>query len=93
MADLEHVRLRISGRVQGVGYRYSAYHEATRLGLTGWVRNTMDGAVETEAQGPAAAVEAYVAWCRRGPALAHVTDVKITPRPGDKTLTDFRIRH
>jgi acylphosphatase len=71
-------RLRVDGRVQGVGYRASTRHEARRLGLTGWVKNLADGAVEVEAQGPADAVAALEAWCRRGPSLARVTGVART---------------
>ena len=46
------VHLRITGRVQGVGFRWATRDEAVRLGLTGWVRNTDDGAVEVLASGP-----------------------------------------
>ncbi|HVV83399.1 MAG TPA: acylphosphatase [Kofleriaceae bacterium] len=73
------MRLRVDGRVQGVAYRASTQHEASRLGLTGWVRNLPDGAVELEAQGPAAVVAALEAWCRRGPSLARVTRVTCSP--------------
>ncbi len=69
------VRLVVSGRVQGVWYRASTQAEARRLGLTGWVRNLLDGGVEVEAQGPVARVEALIAWCREGPGLARVLEV------------------
>jgi acylphosphatase len=70
--------LTISGRVQGVGYRASMIDEARRLGVTGWVRNRRDGTVEAVVDGDAAAIDAIVAWARRGPAGAHVTEVAIT---------------
>jgi len=69
------VRLVVSGRVPGVWYRASTQAEARRLGLTGWVRNLLDGGVEVEAQGPVARVEALIAWCREGPGLARVLEV------------------
>jgi acylphosphatase len=63
---------KVRGRVQGVGFRYSACHEARRLGLAGWVRNTSDGAVETFFQGPPEKAELFLAWLRRGPPGARV---------------------
>ena len=68
-------RLRVTGLVQGVFYRQSTANEATRLGLYGSVRNLPDGAVEVVAEGPRAAVEALVAWCRRGPPSSRVDEV------------------
>lgn len=65
--------------VQGVGYRWSAMHEAQRLGVTGWVRNEVDGTVTGHFEGTADAVDALVAWCRRGPAYADVDRVDEEP--------------
>jgi len=69
--------LRIEGRVQGVGYRQATMQAALRLGVVGWVRNRRDGSVEAHIQGPAAAVEALIAWSRQGPPAAEVTQVLI----------------
>jgi acylphosphatase len=55
-----------------VGFRYSACHEGRRLGLSGWVRNTADGGVETFFQGPPEKAEAFLAWLRCGPPGARV---------------------
>jgi acylphosphatase len=66
---------RISGRVQGVGFRYSACREARRAGLHGWVRNTREGDVEIWAEGPPAKLEAFLQWLRRGPPGARVDSV------------------
>lgn len=75
--------LRITGRVQGVGFRYALCDEAERLGLTGWVRNRTDGSVEAVVQGPPGAVEAIVAWTRRGPPGSRVADVSTAAAAGD----------
>jgi acylphosphatase len=68
-------RLVITGRVQGVGFRAWTRREAHRRGLRGWVRNLRDGSVEALVIGEAAAVDSVVEACRRGPAMAQVTDV------------------
>lgn len=69
------LNLLISGRVQGVGYRAWAVRQARALALSGWVRNRLDGTVEIAVLGDAAAVESFVALCRRGPPAAHVNGV------------------
>ena len=73
------VLLRITGTVQGVGYRYALQREAGRLGLRGWVRNRRDGSVEALAQGSAAALDALTAWARHGPPAARVANVDSGP--------------
>lgn len=80
--------LMIQGRVQGVGYRASAHVEAQRLGLSGWVRNRRDGAVEALVAGSAEVVEQFVAWARRGPDAAQVTAIEVTvsDMPDTKTF-------
>jgi len=65
----------VSGRVQGVCYRMCAADEATRLGLTGWVRNRHDGSVEIMTEGDDTALSEFLAWCRQGPPHARVTEV------------------
>lgn len=70
-------RLRIEGRVQGVGYRASLMQEAIALGLHGWVRNRRDGSVEAGVDGDAAAVAAIIAWAKHGPRGAEVTHVTV----------------
>jgi acylphosphatase len=71
----QRVRLLVSGRVQGVGFRDFVARGAGRLGLSGWVRNLHDGRVEIEAWGDGSALAQLAEMARRGPALAHVTDV------------------
>jgi acylphosphatase len=72
-------RLSISGRVQGVGFRYALADQARSRNLSGWVRNRRDGSVEALVAGPEAEVEALIAWARRGPPAARVTAVAIEP--------------
>ena len=66
----------IDGRVQGVFFRVDASEEASRLGLTGWVKNLPDGRVEIVAEGEEHLLERFLAWCRKGPPAAHVTDIE-----------------
>lgn len=75
-------RLLITGRVQGVNYRESMRHEAERLGVTGWVRNRRDGGVEAVVDGEAGALEAIIAWARRGPRSARVDAVEVSEYSG-----------
>lgn len=85
-----HVRL--SGRVQGVGFRYSAADEARRRQLNGWVRNLDSGDVEAVFQGPRSAVEDMVRWCNDGPSGAYVRDMRVSWDEPPEPLTRFDIR-
>jgi acylphosphatase len=76
-------RLNITGRVQGVGFRFYMERKARELGLSGWVRNRRDGGVEAVVQGSAAAVESMIAWARRGPPSAVVAEVRVADASGD----------
>lgn len=84
------VRLHITGRVQGVGYRAWTVHTARQLGLVGWVRNLTDGSVEALAQGPRDAVESLIAAAQAGPPGARVTEVKSTPVQNAERSDGFR---
>jgi acylphosphatase len=83
---IRHVVL--TGRVQGCGFRYWTERQAHARGLEGWVRNRRDGTVEAVFAGPAAAVEAMIAACHKGPPLAHVT--RVDARDGDAPLLAAR---
>lgn len=67
----------VTGRVQGVGYRFSTVDQAKELDINGWVRNLPDGRVEALFEGSKAAVEEMIKWCRRGPQAAVVKDVAV----------------
>jgi acylphosphatase len=84
-------RVVISGRVQGVYFRASARQVARAQGLSGWVRNRPDGAVEAVVEGEEAAVQAFIAWCRDGPPGADVTDIKVATEPHTGEFQGFRI--
>ncbi len=71
------VKLVISGRVQGVAFRYATREKARDLGVSGWVRNLPDGSVEVEASGPKEIVEKLIHWCRGGPPNAQVQKVSV----------------
>lgn len=81
----------VSGRVQGVCYRAYTQREARRLGLTGWVRNLLDGRVEVMASGSPAALEEFRQWLHRGPPQAAVNGV-ITNTAQDDGWTEFSVR-
>ena len=66
----------VSGRVQGVWFRESCREQAMGAGVTGWVRNLADGRVEAVFEGPDAAVDRVVQWCRDGPRRARVDAVE-----------------
>jgi acylphosphatase len=74
-------RVFVSGRVQGVWFRESCRELALAAGVNGWVRNLRDGRVEAVLEGPPAAVERVVAWCREGPARARVDAVEVQSEP------------
>jgi acylphosphatase len=78
---VKRTRVLVSGRVQGVFYRATCASRAREAGLGGWVRNLPDGRVEAAFEGPDSAVDALVAWCRRGPDLARVEEVEVSPEP------------
>jgi len=75
---MNRVNVIVSGRVQGVSYRAACQREAETLGLTGWVRNLPNGAVEFEAEGPDENINALISWAKKGPPLARVTQIEVS---------------
>jgi acylphosphatase len=80
---MRSVRLTITGRVQGVGYRMWAERTAGALGLRGWVRNRADGSVELQASGEDEVVAKLIEACRQGPRAAVVRDVSVADAEDD----------
>ena len=90
--DARSVHVRISGLVQGVGYRVWVADEARRRGLSGWARNLRTGEMEAVFSGPAAMVESMLTACRRGPPLAQVEAVDVLAE-GEPISGPFAVRH
>jgi len=84
--------VRIAGRVQGVGFRYSTFDEARRRGLRGWVRNLDSGDVEAVFEGARPAVESMLRWCTEGPPGAFVRHVNVEWDEPPEGLVAFQIR-
>ena len=89
---LRAIRVRITGRVQNVGFRASLADEARRAGVTGWCRNTPLGDVEAYLCGPDQAVQKVLVWCHRGPSQARVDTVTERPAEVDPELKGFATR-
>lgn len=82
--------LDIFGQVQGVGFRYRFSEQAQGLGISGWVRNRRGGSVEAMIAGTPEAIEALIAWARRGPPAARVERVEVSAAGG--TFAGFELR-
>ena len=87
----QRVHLTVSGRVQGVGYRYYTYDEAVRIGVVGYVRNLYDGGVEVVAEGTTEQLHELIRALRRGPAFARVVEVRENWQPATGKFREFRI--
>jgi len=85
-------RIHVSGLVQGVGFRWSTAREASRLGITGYVRNLSDGSVYIEAEGSPDKLEEFLSWCRKGPGAGFVDHVGVGEGPPVGHAA-FRIEH
>jgi acylphosphatase len=92
VADVVRRRVIVRGEVQGVFFRDSTRKEAESRGVSGWVRNRDDGAVEAVFEGPADAVEAMVEWCRTGPSRADVEDMDVSLDQDPDGLEGFEVR-
>lgn len=84
-------RFLVSGRVQGVGFRFATQEQALQLGLTGWVRNSSDGSVEILAEGTARALTSFEEWLWQGPPMSWIEKVQVTVEEA-RPMSEFRIR-
>ena len=82
----------VTGKVQGVGFRYSARSRACELGLSGWVRNLPDHRVELCFLGEPGAVNKMEDWCRTGPPFSRVTGISMSEDAPVEGESDFEIR-
>ncbi|PWH05099.1 acylphosphatase [Brachybacterium endophyticum] len=82
--------VRVSGQVQGVGFRWAAADRAEQLGVSGTVRNLLDGTVEADVEGPEESVEQMLRWLGEGPSSARVSDTEVQ-EDSPRGLSDFRI--
>jgi len=91
--DKKRVHLKITGRVQGVGFRNSTRRKARELGVSGWVKNLADGSVEAVVAGEKDNVEDLISWANTGPRLANVNEVEVDRRQPKNDLDGFSIRY
>ncbi len=91
MSDIR-THLHITGRVQGVGFRYFALLQAETLGLTGWVKNNYDGSVESEVEGERSAVEEYIVQMKIGPRWSSVKGVDVDYLQYEAQYNSFDIK-
>jgi acylphosphatase len=82
----------VHGRVQGVGFRYSASREARSLNLKGWVENQADGTVRAVIQGNQEACYRFIRWCRKGPGYSRVEKLDIKEMAAE-SLKSFSVRY
>ncbi len=89
--EIRHLNIKITGRVQGIGFRYTSLHAALQFGVKGLVRNIPDGSVYIEAEGTDLQLENFISWCRQGPPrskIQHVSSIEGALR----FFTEFEIR-
>ena len=89
--ELDRAHVIIEGRVQKAFYRMNALDEARDLGLTGWIKNLDDGSVEAVFEGPENIVKEMLLWCKEGPRLAKVRNMKTEFEEPTSEFKDFRI--
>jgi len=92
MEEIIGIHVVVRGKVQGVGFRAFAEYQATQKGLHGWVRNTPDGTVELEAEGPKPVLEDFLRVLQEGPRLSYVTQIVVDWKDANRHTHGFTIR-
>lgn len=85
--------IKVTGRVQGVGFRYFTQKQAALFDLTGWVKNTPSGGVLVMAQGEKAVLDTFVDYLRIGPPLSRVSNVTVAEIRITENFSDFRVKY
>ncbi|MFA5984148.1 MAG: acylphosphatase [Methylococcaceae bacterium] len=88
---IRHVKLLISGRVQGVFFRASTHSQALKLNVVGTVKNLADGCVEVYAQAEHDNLQSFITWCHKGPIAARVDQVELSELPINPQLISFEV--
>ena len=86
------IRVMVSGRVQGVGFRYFTYETALQFGITGWVRNRPDRRVEILASGTEENLELFLGEVHKGPSASQVDSVEVSDAPLNGEFLSFDIK-
>ena len=88
---MKRLRIIVSGRVQGVGFRWATQKTARQLGVNGYVRNLPNGDVEIVVEGDDTAIDRMISWARKGPAWARVDNLKMDEIAGPAEYTEFGV--
>lgn len=92
--EIQALRINVTGRVQGVGFRYTAQQKAARLGITGWVRNERDGSVEIHAEGSPEQLAALLDWLDAGgPSYSRISCINHYRAQAMGTFSRFSVEY
>lgn len=89
---MRKVKILVSGRVQGVYFRYFTQNKAKHFAVTGYAKNLADGRVEIVAEADTGVLEQFIGWCRKGPMTARVDAIEITELEAGEALASFEIK-
>lgn len=88
---MKSIQIKVTGKVQNVGFRYYTKKAASEMGLNGFVKNQSDGSVYIEAEGDEHSINRFIVWCHQGPTWARVDHVEVTGQPF-QDFKDFTVR-